>query len=207
MCLSLIAMAAMLGTVGTAVHGSEKGATGTIRGTVSVTGVKSPENVLVYIEEVPGKWEPTKNAEVDQVKLTFIPHVLPVVKGTTVTFKNSDPILHNIFWPRSKEGPYRGRNLGTWGKGGVRKYKFDKVGHVVLLCNVHPEMEGHIVILQNPFFALVGKDGSYEIKNVPPGEYTVKAWYPRPKKLRSKTAKVTVSASEVTELDFSLSRR
>ncbi|MFQ5733133.1 MAG: hypothetical protein ACE5KM_14420 [Planctomycetaceae bacterium] len=182
--------------------------TGSIKGTISVRRVKSPENVLVYVVKAPGTYPaPKKPAEMDQKKLTFIPHVLPIVKGTTVRFLNSDPILHNIFWPKSKDRSYRGHNLGTWGKGGVRTYKFNKEGHVVLLCNVHPEMEGHIVVLQNPFFTVVGKDGNYEIKNVPPGNYTVKAWYPRPKKLRAKTAKVTVAAGKAAELDFSLGRR
>lgn len=180
--------------------------TGSIRGTISVRGVRNAEHVLVYVEKVAGKFPPPKKpVKLDQRKLTFIPHVLPVLKGTTVAFHNSDPILHNIFWPKSKS--YSAKNLGTWGKGASRKYTFNTLGEVVLLCNVHPEMEGHIVVLQNPFFALVGKEGDYEIKGLPPGEYTVKTWYVRPKKLRSKTATVTVKAGEATELDFSLSRR
>ena len=107
--------------------------TGSIKGKISVRGVRSPENVLVYIEKAPGEYPaPKKLAEMDQKKLEFIPHVLPIVKGTTVRFLNSDPILHNVFWPKSKDGSYKGRNLGTWGKGGVRKYTFNKEGTVVL---------------------------------------------------------------------------
>ncbi|MCH7725285.1 MAG: carboxypeptidase regulatory-like domain-containing protein [Planctomycetes bacterium] len=143
----------------------------------------------------------------DQKKLVFVPHVLPIVKGTTVRFLNSDPILHNVFWPKGTQGAYSGRNLGTWGKGGARSFTFDKEGHVILLCNVHSEMEAHVIILQNPFSAVVGKDGDYEIKGVPPGEYTVKTWYSKPRRLKSKSAKVTVTAGKTAELDFSLSRR
>ena len=195
-------------TAGNPLEGKAADKTGSIKGKISVRRVRSPQNVLVYIVKAPGTYPaPKKLAKMDQKKLTFVPHVLPIVKGTTVRFLNSDPILHNIFWPKSKDRSYRSRNLGTWGKGGSRKYTFNKEGHVVLLCNVHPEMESHIVVLQNPFFAVVGKDGNYEIKNVPPGEYTVKAWYPRPKKLRAKTASVKVDAGKTTELDFSLSRR
>ncbi len=194
-------------TTGTPTHGQAAEKTGSIKGTISVRRVKSPENVVVYVVKAVGTYPaPKKPAEMDQKKLAFIPHVLPIVKGTTVRFLNSDPILHNIFWPKSKDGSYSGRNLGTWGKGGSRTFKFEQEGHVVLLCNVHPEMESHILVLQNPFFAVVGKDGNYEIKNVPPGNYTVKAWYPRPKKLRAKTADVTVSADKVTEQDFALGR-
>ena len=208
----VVAGAAILALAGLTVDGSaadkDEPKTGSITGKISVRRVKSPKNVLVYLVTVPGTHAPPKKpAEMDQKRLEFIPHVLPIVKGTTVRFLNSDPILHNVFWPKSKDGSYKSRNLGTWGKGGVRMFKFNKQGHVVLLCNVHPEMEAHVVVLQNPFSAVVGKDGKYEIKNVPPGEYTVRAWYPRPKKLKAKTAKATVTAGKATELDFSLSRR
>lgn len=187
---------------------SAQSATGVIKGQISATGVRDVENVLVYVEKAPGEYPPpAEAAAVDQQKLTFIPHVLPIVKGTKVTFLNGDPVLHNVFWPKSTDGAYTARNLGTWGKGGKVEVTFDKEGDVVLLCNVHPEMEGHIVILQNPFFALASKDGGYEIKSVPPGEYSVKAWYPNPKKLKSQTAKVTVAAGQEAKLDFSLGRR
>ncbi len=181
-------------------------AKGSIKGEISVSGVRSPENVLVYIEKAKGNFPPPKEpAHMDQIKLTFTPTVLPIVKGTTVRFLNSDPLLHNVFWTKSKT--YKKRNLGTWGKGKSKRVTFDKEGDVTLLCNVHPEMEGHIVILQNPFFAVVGKEGTYEIEGVPPGDYTVKTWYSNAKKLRSKSAKVTVTAGKAAQLDFSLSRR
>jgi plastocyanin len=181
---------------------------GTISGTIEVSGVKSPENVLVYVEKVPGEWDAPKDpAHMDQVKLVFTPRVLPIVKGTTVEFRNSDPILHNVFWPKSKDRSYSSKNLGTWGKGGKREYKFDKEGSVVLLCNVHPEMEGFIVIRQNPFFALADKDGKYEIEGVPEGDFTVKTWYENPKKLRAKSSEVSVKTGETATVDFSLSRR
>ena len=143
----------------------------------------------------------------DQQKLSFVPHVLPILKGTKVKFENSDPVLHNVFWNKSEDGSYEARNLGTFGKGANAEFAFDKEGSVVLLCNVHPEMEGHIVALQNPFFTMVGEDGGYEIKGVPAGKYTVKAWYPNPRKLKSKTSDITVSAGKTTDLDFSLGRK
>jgi len=183
-------------------------ATGSIKGKITASGVKDVENVLVYVEKAPGDHPaPKDSAEMDQAKLTFVPNVLPIVKGTKVTFKNSDPVLHNVLWNKSEDGSYEARNLGTWGKGADTQFTFDKEGSVVLLCNVHPEMEGHIVVLQNPFFALASKDGAYEIKDVPAGDYSVKAWYPNPKKLKAKTSPTTVTAGKATQLDFSLSRK
>lgn len=179
---------------------------GSITGNISVSGVKSPEDVLVFVETVEGEWKPPADpAHMDQIKLVFIPRVLAVVKGTTVEFKNSDPILHNVFWPKGKG--YSTRNLGTWGKGSSKSFTFDKLGEVVVLCNVHAEMEGQIVVLQNPFFAVVGEDGDFKIEGLPPGEYQVKTRYTNSKKLRAKSATVTVKAGEATTQDFSLSRR
>ncbi|MGO8753076.1 MAG: plastocyanin/azurin family copper-binding protein [Thermoguttaceae bacterium] len=198
LCLSWIAPGAVLA----------QGATGSIKGEITASGVRSPEDVVVFIENVPGEQKaPAEPANMDQKKLTFVPHVLPVVKGTVVNFRNGDPVLHNVFWPASDDGTYATQNLGTWGQGDVRKFTFDKEGHIVLLCNIHAEMEGHIVVLQNPYFAVTSKEGTYEIKDVPAGEYTVKTFYPQPKKLRSKSEKVTVTAGKATKLDFSLGRR
>lgn len=203
----LAAIVAQVALIASA-QGADGDKGGTIKGTVEVSGVKTPENVVVYIEKAPGEWKPPKEpAHMDQIKLVFTPHVLPIVKGTTVEFLNSDPILHNVFWPKSLDRSYSGKNLGTWGKGGKREYQFDKEGSVVLLCNVHPEMEAFVLILQNPFFAVVDEDGNYEIKGVPDGKYTLKTWYENPKKLRPKTREITVKAGEATTADFSLGRR
>jgi plastocyanin len=180
--------------------------TGTIKGTISTEGVRDSANVLVHIEKYDGKVEaPKKNAEMDQQKLTFIPFLLPVVKGTTVDFLNTDPLLHNIFW-KAGEG-YAARNLGTWGKGAKRNFTFANEGHVTLLCNVHADMEAHIVVLQNPYFAVTDKGGNYEIKDVPAGSYKLKTWYSRPTKLKSQTKDVTVQAGKSATVDFSLSPR
>ncbi len=186
--------------------GQEVG-TGSIKGKISVVGVRSPKDVLVYIEQAPGEYKPPEEPVVmDQVRMVFIPHVLPIVKGTTVKYVNSDPIPHNVMWLKSKNGAYSQHNMGKWGKGKTKSFTYEKEGHVVLLCNVHPEMEAYIVVLQNPFFALVGKEGTYEIKNIPPGKYTVKTWYTRPRRLKSKSAEVAVDVGKVCELDFSLGR-
>jgi plastocyanin len=181
--------------------------TGSIKGEISVSGVRSPEDVVVYIDNVPGEQKPPADpVDMDQKKLMFVPHVLPIVKGTTVKFQNGDPLLHNVFWNRSDDGSYTATNLGTWGKGDTKTYTFSNLGHVGLLCNIHPEMEGYILVLQNPYYAVVGKDGSYEIKNVPPGQYTVKTWYSKPKKLKPKSAPANVQAGKTAKLDFSLGR-
>jgi hypothetical protein len=143
----------------------------------------------------------------DQQKLVFVPHVLVVVKGTTVRFKNSDPLLHNVMWPATDDGSYAANNLGTWGQGDAKDFAFDKEGHVVLLCNIHAEMEGHLLVVQNPYFSVVKKDGLYEITGVPPGQYTLTTFYPQPRKLKAKSMSVTVAAGKTVTQDIALGRR
>ena len=198
----------LMALVATPSWAQDNTATGTIKGKITVSGARDAENVVVYIEKAPGEYPaPQQPAQMDQQKLTFTPFVLAIVKGTKVNFLNSDPVLHNVFWSKSGDGSYPAQNLGTWGKGTSKDFTFDKEGSITLLCNVHPEMESHVVVLQNPFFAVVGKDGAYEIKGVPPGQYSVKAWYPNPKKLKSKTSAAMVKAGQEAQLDFSLSRK
>ena len=202
----VLAMACLAWASPNVVVGAD--ATGTIKGEITANGVRSPEDVVVYIENAPGEQKPpAKPAVMDQKKLVFVPHVLVVVKGTVVEFKNGDPLLHNVFWQASDDGAIPANNLGTWGQGTTEKYTFNKEGHVVLLCNIHAEMEGHILVVQNPFFSVVGKDGKYEIKDVPAGSYTLKTFYPQPRKLRSKSIPVTVAAGQTATQDITLGRR
>ena len=139
-----------------------------IEGTLNVP---KPDRAVVYVETVAGTFNGGK-AKLDQRNKVFSPYVLVVVKGTSVEFQNSDDLLHNVFGVGADEF-----NLGNWTKGIVREHTFDKVGEVTLLCNVHPEMEAYVLVVQNPFFAHPDSGGKFRIENVPPGEYVVAAWY------------------------------
>jgi plastocyanin len=164
---------------------------GEIKGKVSVQGIKSAENIAVYVDAIPDKKfdAPTTKPLIDQTKMTFVPHVTVVQVGTTVEFLNSDPVGHNVYWPSISGNKKLAHNLGTWPKGDKKSFQFNDVGVAGLLCNVHPEMNGYIVVSPTPYFALTDKSGNYEIKNVPPGKYTLKTW--------SEDGKVTTQAVEV----------
>ena len=168
------------------------GVAGEIKGKVSVQGLKSAENIAVYIDAIPDKKfdGPTAKPLVDQTKMTFVPHVTVVQVGTTVEFLNSDPVGHNVYWPSISGNKKLAHNLGTWPKGDKKSFQFNDVGVAGLLCNVHPEMNGYVVVVPTPYFAQTDKNGNYEIKNVPPGKYTLKTW--------SEDGKVTTQAVEVT---------
>jgi plastocyanin len=165
---------------------------GDIKGKVSVQGIKSPVNIAVYVDAIPDKKfdAPKDHVVIDQKKMEFIPHVVVVLQGTTVDFSNSDPVGHNVYWPSISGNKKLTHNLGTWPKGEKKSFQFNDLGVAPLLCNVHPEMSGYVVVVATPYFAVTDKDGNYEIKNVPAGKYMLKTW--------SEDGKPTTQSVEVT---------
>jgi len=170
---------------------------GEINGKVTAQGLKSPENIAIYVDAIPGKDfpAPTAHATMDQRKLTFIPHVMVVLKGTTADFLNSDALGHNVYWPSISGNKKLAHNLGTWPQNVKKAFTFTDLGVAPLLCNVHTEMSGYIVVVPTPYFALSGKDGAFSIKDVPAGKYTLKTWSEEGKPT---TATVDVGAGAAT---------
>lgn len=173
---------------------------GTIKGKVTIPRARDLANSVVYIEQMKGDFPPPETAVVmDQKDMTFVPHVLPVVKGTKVDFLNSDDVLHNVFTPAKCANKF---NLGTWPKGEKRGHVFSTAGCTpVLLCNVHPEMEAFVLVLQNPYFSVTEKAGLFEIKDVPAGTYNLVAWN---EDRQSVTQKVDVPEKGEVKVDFEL---
>ena len=158
---------------------------------------------VVYVEAVPGKTfpAPAKPLEMDQKSLLFQPHILIAPVGSIVEFLNSDKVQHNIFWPAISNNKKLGHNLGTWPTGEKRAFKFETPGIVPLLCNVHPEMSGYIIVTPTPFYAETDAAGSFKIANVPDGSYTVTAWH---EGFKTQSKPVTVAGAATA--DFTLSK-
>ena len=173
---------------------------GDIHGTVTAKGVRDSSDAVVYVDTIQGKTfpPPTAHARIDQKGLQFLPHVLPVLVGTTVDFLNSDSVLHNVFTP---DGCADHFNLGTWPQGETKSFTFKKTCFAALLCRVHPEMEGFVAAVPTPYFAVTSPNGSYQIKDVPDGTYTVKVWHA---KLKGAPKSVTVKGA--TEADFTIAK-
>jgi plastocyanin len=166
---------------------------GGVKGKVSVEGLRSSENIVVYVDTIAGKKfdAPTQHVVINQRKMAFVPRVTAVLKGTTVDFLNSDTVGHNVYWPSISGNKKLAHNLGTWAKGEQKSFQFNDLGVAALLCNVHPEMSGYLVIVSTPYFAVTDLSGSFEIKDLPPGTYTLKTW--------SEDGKVTTQSVTVTD--------
>jgi plastocyanin len=173
---------------------------GSISGKVSgVTGES-----VVYVDTIAGKTfpAPSDHPVMDQKGLLFQPHIMVVQVGTTVEFLNSDEVAHNVFWPSLMQGGKKlpGKNLGTWPTGEKRPFKFEQAGVAALLCNVHPEMAGYIVVVPTPYFAKTDKSGDFKIENVPDGQYTLVGWHEGAK---NSSKAVTVAGDTKTDITVS----
>jgi plastocyanin len=170
-----------------------------ITGQITTSTPKQRANIVVFLDKVSGSFRPpARPVPMDQKGMKFVPHVLAVQKGQTVLFTNSDSVRHNIFTPDGDK-----YNLGTWGQGESKAHTFAATGVYHQLCNVHPEMGGVIVVLDNPFFAVTGDDGKFTIPNVPPGKYTLKTWS---EKLPEASHEVTVAAGAPTTIQLKVGK-
>ena len=161
--------------------------------------VDERRNIIVYIERVPfgTTTEPTRPATLRQHDERFLPHVLPVVRGTTVAFPNDDQLFHNVFsLSRAKSF-----DLGRYPRGSARSVTFDRTGIVQVFCHIHSDMSAVALVLDNPYFAVPDADGRYTIPRLPPGDYTVVAWHER---IRPITHRLHLEPSQVARLDFTI---
>jgi plastocyanin len=151
---------------------------GDVKGKVSAAGLKSAENIAVYIDAVPGKKfdAPVEHVSVDQRNLKFIPHTTIILRGTTADFLNSDQVAHNVYWPSINGKKSLRHSLTIVSPNQRKSFQFNDLGTAQILCNIHPDMVAYLVIVPTPYFALTGNDGTFTIKNVPPGAYTLKTW-------------------------------
>ena len=170
----------------------------------TIEGKVSSGKSVVYVDAIAGKTfpPPTQKPVMDQKGLVFNPHLMVVQQGTTVEFLNSDTVQHNVFWPSISGNKKEGHNLGTWPKGEKRAFQFNTPGVVPLLCNVHPEMSGYIVVSPTPFFAETDASGAFKIENVPDGKYNVVAWH---EGMKPQTKAVEVAGGS-GKADFALSK-
>jgi len=162
-------------------------------------------NVVIYLESDAlrdAKGAPATHASMAQRDERFVPHVLPILVGTTVDFPNQDDVYHNVFSLSSAAAPgEKGFDLGRYPKGSSKSWTFDRRGTVLVFCHIHQDMSGVVLVLPNPFFAVPDDDHRFVIDGVPPGDYSIVGWHQRAK---PDVHRVHVSAGQTTTINFNI---
>ncbi len=136
-------------------------------------------NVFVYVKKgLEGKqFAPPPAVEtvtIDQKGCRFGPHVLGIRAGQTLRVTNSDPLTHNIH-PQARLNREWNQSQETGSPALERKFVRPEI-MVRVKCNVHSWMRAYVGVVEHPYFAVTGEDGSFAIPNLPPGDYTIEAW-------------------------------
>ena len=137
--------------------------------------------------------------ELDQEGCMYKPHVLGVMTNQDIKIVNSDPTNHNIH-PLPKVNQEWNESQPPKGDSKLKRFAREEV-MIAVKCNVHPWMRSYIGVVGHPFFAVTGTDGSFSIKGLPPGKYTLQVWH---EKLGTKDIEVEVGAKESKTVDFEL---
>ncbi len=158
------------------------------------------ENVIVYIKDGNGiKYTfdvPTTEATIDQRGCQYRPHVLSMMAKQKFKVLNSDDTNHNVH-PLPKTNKEWNESQAPKGEPLIKDFARAEV--IPVKCNIHPWMKAYLGVFDHPFHAVSKADGTFEIKGVPPGDYTVEAWH---EKMPAQTQKVTVAAKETKSVDF-----
>jgi plastocyanin len=158
-------------------------------------------NVFIYIKSgLEGKTfaVPATPVAIDQRGCGFHPRVMGIQTGQTLQISNSDPVTHNIH-PLAQINREWNHSQGAGEPPLARKFVKPEV-MIRVKCNIHSWMRAYIGVVEHPYFAVTGPDGTFEIRNVPPGDYVIDAWQ---EILGSQEQKVTVTPSGNIEADFS----
>ncbi len=157
------------------------------------------QNVFVYVKEGLGDLKfpvPQEGVVLDQQGCRYRPHVFGVQVGQELIIRNSDGFLHNI---HPMPTVNRAFNVGQPVKMDTTK-SFSKVEVMIPIeCDVHDWMSGYAGILDHPYFAVTGSDGTFSLPNLPPGTYTLEAWH---EEYGAQTMSVTVGEKESATADF-----
>ncbi len=157
-------------------------------------------NAFIYVKEGLEKYTfavPPEPVTLSQDGCRYVPHVGGIMVNQEMRIVNNDPTLHNVRCMAERNAQF---NLGQPVKGmeTVRRFTNPEV-MVTFRCDVHKWMSSYFGVLQHPYYSVTGKDGTFMLKGLPPGDYVIEAWH---EKLGTKSQKVTVGDGETKAIRF-----
>jgi len=171
-----------------------------------ISGDMGIKNVLVIVENVQkGKAAPKTDTVIDNKKCYFEPLVSIAYKGANYVLKNSDPILHNVSLAVMLVGKRRTvYNLALPKKDQVITKPVRVTGLHDVKCDAHPWMRAYVYVSEHPYVAITDANGNFEIKDLPPGKYTIRFWH---EGLKEEKKEVEVAAGKTSELHITMSKK
>ncbi len=161
---------------------------------------KKVENVVVSITDIKaGKAVPTEPVTLTNMKCVFVPHVAIGYQGGKLVQKNDDPIFHNIHTYLNGKTMF---NIGLPEKGSSVAKPLLRTGLMEVTCDSHPWMHGFIQIFDHPYAAVTNAGGQFEIKDVPPGTYTIEAWHEGLGTVKATNVKVESGKASRIKLEY-----
>jgi hypothetical protein len=157
-------------------------------------------NVFVYVKAgLEGKnfEPPSRPVIMDQKGCWFDPRVLGIQTGQTLQVDNSDPVTHNIH-PRPHNNREWNQSQDPGAPPLIRRFKVPEI-MIRVKCNIHSWMHAWIAVVDNPYYAVTGPDGTFELSNLPPGNYTLEAWQ---EDLGTQQQQVAVTSRKASDVSF-----
>ena len=171
-------------------------AVGSLSGKLMIDGKPASTYGLITLEPASGKWKPRtpKKVVIEQRMREFLPNLVAVAVGSTISFPNFDTVFHNVF----STSPLAPFDLGLYKAGEAREYTFTKEGIIRLGCNLHANMSAYIVVVGAPHYVTTDDKGNFAFRRLAPGKYKLRAWSIRSKAPITQNVTIKAGKNELT---------
>lgn len=157
-------------------------------------------NVVVYVKSGLGSYRfdtPKDPAVLDQIGCMYTPRVLAMMVNQPFEVKNTDPTTHNVHAIPHANRPWN-RSLAAGEAPYVTTFPQQELA-ISIVCNIHPWMRAYLFVFAHPYFGVTSETGAFELRNLPPGTYTLEAWHER---FGTQDVSVTIAPKESKAISF-----